>query len=75
MVTDRKWREIEDHRTQVGDAQFAQMVKKLIPSSKARAGQVRLVIIRSTRATIVFVESGSKSAFSLVQQQGKWKVD
>jgi hypothetical protein len=75
MVTNSKWLEIEAHRAQVGDAQFRLMVKQLIPTTPVRSAQIGLVIIRNTRATILITEGGSKTAFSLVQEQGKWKVD
>ena len=75
MVTSRKWIEIDAHRVQVGDAQFKQMVKQMIPPAATRSAQIKLVIVRNTRATILINEGGGKTAFSLIQEQGKWKVD
>lgn len=75
IVTSSKWSEIEAHRDQVGPPAFRAMVKQLIPSEIRRSRQIKQVIIREPRATILINDGPGKTAMSLVQVAGKWIVD
>lgn len=75
LATEAKWREIEFYRAQAGEAAFREAIRERIPAANERVRQISRVIMRDKRAIILLEEAGGSTAISLVQVEGKWKID
>lgn len=75
LVTAEKWSSIEKHRTEVGEGEFARMVRLMIPAPAKRSGQIRKVFVRGARAVMILDDGSGQTVMSFVREQDKWKVN
>ena len=59
----------------VGAEAFRREVATGIPDQKTRERQIREVIVRGDRASVVFQEKGGRGVAVLVRQDGVWQVE
>ena len=74
-ATPQQMARLEAYRAAVGDAAFRKEVGAGIPDGRQRERQIRDVLVRGDRASVVVQEKGSRSVSVLVRQDGAWKLD
>ena len=73
-VPPSRWREMEQHVAQVGEAQFKAQVREMVPPTATREKQIERVVVRGDRATVIYKEVGAKGFALLVKDGGVWKI-
>lgn len=66
---------LEAYRAAVGAEAFRREVGAGIPDQRQRERQIKEVLVRGDRASVVVQEKGARSVSVLVRQDGAWKVD
>jgi len=73
-ATDESWNEFEERKAQIGEKEFKKMLTEMTNPSEL-AQQINKVFIRGSHAVVILQEAGGKSAQSMIQINGEWKVD
>lgn len=70
-----KMAQLEAFVAAVGVAEFRKQVAAGIPDQKTREREIREVILRGDRASVVFQEKGGRGVAVLVREDGAWKAE
>jgi hypothetical protein len=73
-ASDERWKQLETHKAQIGDAEFKEMLKQMTNPSELER-QINTVFIRGQRALIIIKDATGRSSQSMIQTAGVWKVD
>jgi hypothetical protein len=74
LATPEHWTEIKAARAKMGDTEFLGMVRQMTNLSEIERG-ISKVYIRGQSAVVVIKEKGSRSAQTMRQADGTWRVD
>jgi hypothetical protein len=59
----------------VGQQEFVKLLRGSVPDGAVRLKQIRRVVVRGDRATVIFKEPGSTGHQPVVRRGGVWVVD
>lgn len=75
LATPQQMARLEAYRAAVGPEAFRKEVGAGMPEQRQRERQIKEVIVRGGRASVVVQEKGGRSVSVLVNEDGKWRVD
>jgi hypothetical protein len=75
LLTPERYEEVQAFAARLGPSRFAEQAAGNLPPEKTRARQIKRVVVRGDRATVIFSQAGTRGFQALIQNADGWKVD